>query len=40
LMVSLQATLSGIKLHHMLRKNQRQQSDSMTIFEQLYELAA
>ena len=37
---SAKATLSGIELHHMLRKNQHQQSDSMTIFEQFYALAA
>ena len=37
---SVQATLSGIELHHMLRKNQHHQSDSMTIFEQFYGLAA
>lgn len=37
---SAQATLSGIELHHMLRKNQHLQSDSMTIFEQFYALAA
>ena len=37
---SAQATLSGIELHHMLRKNQHQQSESMTIFEQFYALAA
>jgi putative transposase len=37
---SAQATLSGIELHHMLRKKQHQQSDSMTIIEQFYSLAA
>ena len=37
---SAQATLSGIELHHMLRKNQHQQSENMTIFEQFYALAA
>ena len=35
-----EATLSGIELHHMLRKNQHTQSNDLTIFEQLYELAA
>ena len=37
---SAEATLSGIELHHMLRKNQHTQSSSMTIFEQFYDLAA
>lgn len=37
---SAQATLSGIELHHMLRKNQHQQSENMTVFEQFYALAA
>ena len=37
---SAEATLSGIELHHMLRKNQHQQSDNLTIFEQFYQLAA
>ena len=36
---SAEATLSGIELHHMLRKNQHAHSNSMTIFEQFYELA-
>ena len=31
---SAAATLSGIELHHMLRKKQHKQSDSITIFEQ------
>ena len=35
-----EATLSGIELHHMLRKNQHTQSNDLTIFEQFYELAA
>lgn len=34
------ATLSGIELHHMLRKKQHRQSNNMTIFEQFYTLAA
>ena len=34
-----EATLSGIELHHMLRKNQHTQSNDLTIFEQLYGLA-
>jgi len=37
---SAQATLSGIELHHMLRKNQHAQSDHLTIFEQFNGLAA
>ena len=37
---SAQATLSGIGLHHMLRKGQHNQSDNQTIFEQLYGLSA
>ncbi len=35
-----EATLSGVELHHMLRKNQHQNSDNMTIFEQFNALAA
>ena len=34
------ATLSGIELHHMLRKQQHEKAKSMTIFEQFYDLAA
>jgi len=37
---SAAATLSGIELHHMLRKKQHKQSDSITIFEQFRALAA
>lgn len=37
---SAEATLSGIELHHMLRKKQHKQSNSMTIFEQFNTLAA
>ena len=37
---SADATLAGIELHHMLRKNQHTQSANQTIFEQLYGLAA
>ena len=37
---SAQATLSGVELHHMLRKHQHQNSDNMTIFEQSNTLAA
>jgi len=37
---SAQATLSGVELHHMLRKNQHQNSDNMTIFEQFNTLTA
>ena len=37
---SAEATLSGIELHHMLRKDQHTQSSNTTIFEQFYGLAA
>ncbi len=37
---SAEATLSGIELHHMLRKNQHKCSASKTVFEQFYGLAA
>ena len=37
---SAAATLSGIELHHMLRKKQHKQSDSITIFDQFGALAA
>ena len=37
---SADATLSGIELHHMLKKGQHTQSDHQTIFEQFYGLAA
>ncbi len=37
---SAEATLSGIELHHMLRKEQHNQSANQTIFEQFYGLAA
>ena len=37
---SADATLSGIELHHMLKKGQHAQSDNQTIFEQFYGLAA
>ena len=37
---SAEATLSGIELHHMLRKGQHNQSANQTIFEQFYGLAA
>jgi putative transposase len=36
---SAEATLSGIELHHMLRKKQHINSDTKTIFEQFYFLA-
>jgi len=36
---SAQATLSGVELHHMLRKNQHQNSDNMAIFELFNTLA-
>ncbi|BCA94659.1 hypothetical protein TUM19329_10200 [Legionella antarctica] len=37
---SAEATLTGIELHHMLRKGQHKQSANQTIFEQFYGLAA
>ena len=37
---SAEATLSGIELHHMLRKRQHHLSANQTIFEQFYGLAA
>ena len=37
---SADATLTGIELHHMLRKGQHIQSVNQTIFEQFYGLAA
>jgi len=37
---SAEATLTGIELHHMLRKGQHEQSANETIFEQFYGLAA
>ena len=37
---SAAATLSGIELHHMLRKKQHNQSENQSIFEQFYGLAA
>jgi putative transposase len=37
---SADATLSGIELHHMLKKGQHTQSDNQTIFEQFYGLVA
>ncbi len=37
---SVEATLSGIELHHMLRKNQHTNSYELTVFEQFYALAA
>ena len=37
---SADATLAGIELHHMLRKNQHTESANQTIFEQFYGLAA
>lgn len=36
---SADATLAGIELHHMLRKNQHTESANQTIFEQFYGLA-
>jgi putative transposase len=37
---SAQATISGIELHHMLRKHQHKNSANFSIFEQFYQLAA
>ncbi|MGI9214576.1 MAG: IS6 family transposase [Gammaproteobacteria bacterium] len=37
---SASATLSGIELHHMLRKQQHKDSSNQNIFEQFYYLAA
>ncbi|WP_431606662.1 hypothetical protein [Legionella maioricensis] len=37
---SAQTPLSGMELHHLLRNNQHQQSENMTVFEQFYALAA
>ena len=37
---SADATLSGIELHHMLRKSQHKEYGNQTIFEQFYGLAA
>jgi putative transposase len=37
---SAQATISGIELHHMLRKHQHKNSANSSIFEQFYQLAA
>ena len=37
---SADATLSGIELHHMLRKSQHKESENQTILEQFYGLAA
>lgn len=37
---SAEAPLSGIELHHMLRKGQHIQSGNQSIFEQFYGLAA
>ena len=34
------ATLSGIELHHMLRKKQYKKSGSLSVFDQFYSLAA
>jgi putative transposase len=34
------ATISGIELHHMLRKNQHKESANLSIFEQFSQLAA
>ncbi len=37
---SARATLAGIELHYMLRKNQHVDAANMTVFEQFYSLAA
>lgn len=39
-MHSAKATLAGIELHHMLKKQQHKKSGNQTIFEQFYVLAA
>ncbi len=36
---SAEATIAGIELHHMLKKNQHKTSDSTSVFEQFYALA-
>ena len=36
---SAEATISGIELHHMLRKNQHKDAANISIFEQFYNLA-
>jgi putative transposase len=36
---SATATISGIELHHMLKKGQHIHTNSQTIFEQFYALA-
>jgi putative transposase len=36
---SAKATLAGIELHHMLRKNQHTQASNQTTFEQFQQLA-
>ena len=37
---SAQATLSGIELHHMLRKNQHKNNETTSVFKKFYALAA
>ncbi|MGC1183191.1 DDE-type integrase/transposase/recombinase, partial [Legionella sp.] len=37
---SSKATLTGLELHHMLRKGQHLQAGKQSIFEQFYRLAA
>ena len=37
---SAATTLTGIELHHMLRKQQHKQSASLATFQQFYSLAA
>ena len=37
---SAHATLTGIELNHMLRKNQHKNSATTSIFKQFYDLAA
>jgi len=37
---SAKATIAGIELHHMLKKNQHKRLNSQPAFEQFYELAA
>ena len=37
---SAKATIAGIELHHMLKKNQRSDNKKLPVFEQFYALAA
>jgi len=35
-----EATIAGIELHHMLKKNQLESEQSMPVWHQFYDLAA